>query len=325
MGGKRVFVTRAIPEGGMRLLEASCEVAVWPLESPPPREALLESARGAAGLLCMLTDRVDAGLLDAAGPGLVVVSNLAVGFNNIDVAEATRRGIAVGNTPGVLTETTADLAFGLLMAAARRLVEGADMARAGAWTSWGPRLLLGRDVHGATLGIVGMGRIGEAMARRARGFDMKVIFSDPACAAAGCSLDDLLAESDFVSLHVPLTLATRGLVGERALSLMKPGAVLVNTARGEVVDTGALVRALSSGSIAAAALDVTDPEPLPPGHPLLSLPNCLVVPHLGSASLATRDRMAAMAAGNVLAGLLGERLPHCVNPQVYEGRAPVPR
>ncbi|MDD5309356.1 MAG: D-glycerate dehydrogenase [Deltaproteobacteria bacterium] len=325
MANPKVFVTRAIPEGGMRLLEAVCAVEVWPGEAPPPREALLERVQGAAGLLCMVTDRVDAALFDAAGPGFKVVSNLAVGFNNIDVTEATQRGVPIGNTPGVLTETTADLAFGLLVAAARRLVEGADMARAGAWTAWGPTLLLGRDVHGATLGIVGMGRIGEAMARRARGFDMKVIFSDPAGKAAGCGLDEVLAEADFVSLHVPLTQATRGLVGDRALSLMKPTAVLVNTARGEVVDTDALVRALSSGTIAAAALDVTDPEPLPPSHPLLFLPNCLVVPHLGSASLATRDRMSVMAAQNILAGLRGERLPNCVNPQVYEGKALVPR
>jgi glyoxylate reductase len=250
-----------------------------------------------------------------------------VGHDNVDVAAATARGIPVGNTPGVLTETTADMAFALLMAAARRIVEGADYVRAGRWRTWGPTLLLGHDVHGATLGIVGMGRIGQALARRASGFDMKVTYFDPYCDEAKlpregvgqrCELDQLLAESDFVSLHVPLTEDTHHLIDAEALAKMKATAVLVNTSRGPVVDPDALYDALRDGQIAYAALDVTDPEPLPDGHKLLTLSNCLVVPHIASASHATRTRMAVMAAENLLAGLRGERLPNCVNPQVYD-------
>ncbi len=326
MTNPQVFVTRIVPEGGLKLLRQACDAEVWPDELPPPREVLLEKVRGIDGLLSLLTDPVDAELLDAAGPGLKVVSNYAVGYDNVDVAAATARGIPVGNTPGVLTETTADMAFALLMAAARRIVEGADYVRAGKWRTWGPTLLLGHDVHGATLGIVGMGRIGRALARRAAGFDMKVLYSDPYCdedkgadvdAALRCDLDELLAESDFVSLHVPLTDDTQRLVDATALAKMKSTAVLVNTSRGPVVDSDALYDALKAGTIAYAALDVTDPEPLPGDHKLLSLPNCLVVPHIASASHATRTRMAVMAAENLLAGLRGERLPNCVNPEVY--------
>lgn len=322
----RVFVSRVLPDEGLALLAEACDVEVWPHETPPPREALLESVRGVDGLLSLLEDRVDGPLMDAAGPQLKVISNYAVGFDNVDVAAATARGIPVGNTPGVLTETTADLAFALLMAGARRLVEAAAYVQAGKWRSWHPTLLLGHDVHGATLGIVGMGRIGQALARRASGFDMRVLYYDPSCDASKgldtgaelrCSLPDLLAESDFVSLHVPLTDQTRHLIDAAALGNMKPTAVLVNTSRGPVVDMDALYGALSRGQIAYAALDVTEPEPLPADHRLLTLPNCLVVPHIGSASWATRRRMAVMAAENLLAGLRGERLPHCVNPEVY--------
>jgi glyoxylate reductase len=326
MGKPKVFVTRAIPDRGLELLRQVCEVQVWDGELPPPREVLLQRVRGLDGLLSLLTDPVDAELMDAAGPGLKVISNYAVGYDNIDVAEATGRGIPVGNTPGVLTETTADMAFALLMAAARRVVDGAEYVRAGRWHTWGPKLLLGHDVHGATLGIIGMGRIGQAVTRRASGFDMQVVYFDPYCdaekgpfvgVAVRCSLDELLAEADFISLHVPLTEDTYHLVDADALSRMKPTTVLINTSRGPVVDTDALYEALAAGRIAYAALDVTDPEPLPAGHKLLSLPNCLVVPHIASASWATRTRMAEMAAENLLAGLRGERLPHCVNPDVY--------
>jgi len=322
----KVFVSRTIPEGGLEMVRGACEVEIWTGEMPPPRDLFLEKVRGVDGLLCLLTDVIDAEVLDAAGPDLRVVSNYAVGYNNVDVAAATARGIPVGNTPGVLTETTADLAFALLMAAARRVVEGADYVRAGRWRTWGPTLLLGYDVHGATLGIVGMGRIGQAVTRRARGFDMKVIYHDPFCdpgkgpyvdVAVRCSLDELLAESDFVSLHVPLTDETHHLINAATLAKMKPTAVLVNTSRGPVVDSDALYDALATGKIAYAALDVTDPEPLPAGHRLLSLPNCLVVPHVASASWNTRTRMAVMAAENLLAGLRGKRLPNCVNPEVY--------
>jgi lactate dehydrogenase-like 2-hydroxyacid dehydrogenase len=326
MDKPKVFVSRALPDEGLALLADMCHVEVWPQETPPPRETLLEKVRGIDGLLSLLEDQVDGLLLDAAGPQLKVISNYAVGFDNVDVGAATARGIPVGNTPGVLTETTADLAFALLMAGARRLVEAAAYVQAGQWRSWHPTLLLGHDVHGATLGIVGMGRIGQALARRASGFGMKVLYYDPFCdpnkgldvqAEVRCSLPDLLTESDFVSLHVPLTDQTRHLIDAEALGQMKPTAVLVNTSRGPVVDMEALYDALSGDQIAYAALDVTEPEPLPADHKLLSLPNCLVVPHIGSASVATRRRMAIMAAENLLAGVRGKRLPHCVNPQVY--------
>jgi glyoxylate reductase len=268
--------------------------------------------------------------MDAAGPGLKVISNFAVGYDNVDVAAATARGIPVGNTPGVLTETTADMAFALLMAAARRVVEGAEYVRAGKWHTWGPTLLLGHDVHGATLGVVGMGRIGQAVTRRAVGFGMRVIYYDPFCDAdkgpfidvtVRCALDELLREADFVSLHVPLTDDTHYLINAETLAWMKPTAVLVNTSRGPVVDADALYDALAAGRIAYAALDVTEPEPLPADHKLLTLPNCLVVPHIASASWATRTQMAVMAAENLLAGLHGERLPNCVNPEVYDRTA----
>ncbi len=323
----KVFVTRIIPDGGLDLVRQACDADVWQEDLPPPRRVLLERVRGLDGLLCLLTDPVDAELMDAAGSQLRVISNFAVGYDNVDLRAATARGIPVGNTPGVLTETTADLAFALMMAAARRLVEGSGYVRAGQWRTWGPMLLLGHDVHGATLGIVGLGRIGQALARRAAGFSMKVVYYDPYCdgekgavlgAAVRCTLDELLAESDFVSLHVPLSAATHHLIDTLALSKMKRTAVLVNTSRGPVVDSDALYEALASGQISYAALDVTEPEPLPAGHKLLTLPNCLVVPHIASASWATRTRMAVMAAENLLAGLRGERLPHCVNPEVYE-------
>jgi glyoxylate reductase len=325
----RVFVTRLIPEGGLSLIREACEAEIWTEELPPSREALLDKVRGVQGLLSLLTDVVDAKVMDAAGPGLRVISNFAVGYDNVDIAAATARGIPVGNTPGVLTETTADMAFALLMAAARRIVEGVDYVRAGKWHTWGPMLLLGHDVHGATLGVVGMGRIGQALARRTAGFDMRVLYYDPQCepgkgpfidVALRCELDQLLAESDFVSLHVPLTEETYHLIDAEALRRMKPTAALVNTSRGPVVDSGALYRALKEGWIAYAALDVTDPEPLPADHELLTLPNCLVVPHMASASWATRTRVAQMAAANLLAGLRGERLPNCVNPEAYEAR-----
>jgi lactate dehydrogenase-like 2-hydroxyacid dehydrogenase len=256
--------------------------------------------------------------MDAAGPGLRVISNFAVGVDNVDVAEATRRAIPVGNTPDVLTDTTADLAWALLMAAARRIIEGDRYVREGRWQTWEPQLLLGQDVHGATLGIVGYGRIGRAVARRAGGFDMRVLVTSrrPIAEPDGAASVDfatLLEQSDFVSIHTPLTTETRGMFDRTAFARMKPSAILVNTARGPIVDTNALAEALASGRLAAAALDVTDPEPIPPSSPLLKLPTCIVVPHIGSASVQTRNRMATMAARNLIAGLNGEPLPHCVN------------
>lgn len=326
---QRVFVARRIPEEGLAPLRAATEVELWDDDLPPPRGDLLARVRGIHGLLSLLTDRVDDELLDAAGPQLKVVANLAVGFDNIDVPACTRRGIPVGNTPGVLTETTADLAFALLMAAARRLKEAVDYVRADRWQTWGPLLMLGMDIHGATLGIVGFGRIGREMARRAAGFSMHVLYHDverasaedeAALGAAFVPLERLLAESDFVTVHVNLTPQTHHLIDAQALGRMKRTAVLVNTSRGPVVDQGALYEALRDGGIFAAGLDVTDPEPMRADDPLVSLPNCIVVPHIASATHVTRGKMARMAADNVLAGLRGERLPTCVNPEVYEGR-----
>ncbi len=321
----KVFVARLIPEAGLDLLKPKCDLDVWQDELPPSRAALLEHVKGCQGLLSLLTDKVDAELLDAA-PDLKVVSNYAVGYDNIDVAACTARKIVVCNTPGVLSETTADLAWALLMAAARRISEGADYVRAGKWRTWGPRLLLGWDVHHATLGIIGLGRIGFEVAKRARGFDMRVLYYNRSRkpeleAELGLEyvpLETLLKESDFVSLHTPLTPETRHLIGAKEFELMKPTAVLINTARGPIVDSKALYQALKSGQIGYAALDVTDPEPIPADDPLLSLPNCLVVPHIGSASHATRNRMAVMAAENLLAALEGERPEHVVNPEVFD-------
>lgn len=321
---RRVFVTRVIPAAGLDLVrERVDEVEIWPDELPPPRDVLLASVRGVDGLLSLLTDRVDDELLDAAGPSLRVVSNFAVGYDNIDVPACTRRGVAVGNTPGVLTETTADLAFALLMAVARRLPEGRDYVRDDRWRTWGPMLLLGKDLHGGTLGLVGFGRIGREMARRAIGFGMRTLYHDLSRAepeverslnATHVPLDELLAEADFVSLHTVLSAETRHLIDAAALARMKPGAILINTSRGPVVDHDALVEALRSGHLFGAGLDVTDPEPLRADHPLVRLPNCLVVPHIASASERTRDRMAIKAARNLLAGLRGEPLPDPVYP-----------
>ncbi|HEX2171267.1 MAG TPA: D-glycerate dehydrogenase, partial [Dehalococcoidia bacterium] len=264
-----------------------------------------------------LTERVDEELL-ATAPRLRIISNMAVGYDNVDLAACRRRGLPVGYTPGVLTETTADLAFALLLAAARRLVESAEYVKRGDWRYWGPLVLLGHDVHHATLGIVGLGRIGLEMARRARGFDMRILYTSrdrkPAAEAAhGLTyreLPDLLAESDFVSLHVPLNDTTRHLFGAAELARMKPTAILINTTRGPVVDQRALTEALRSGRIGGAALDVTDPEPIDPDDPLLSLPNVTVIPHLGSATIETRTKMALLAVDNLLAGLAGRPLPH---------------
>jgi len=320
----KVFVARIIPDQGLKLVLEQCDAEVWQDELPPPREVLLEKVRDCEGLISLLTDKVDAELLDRA-PGLKVVSNMAVGFDNIVVPDCTKRGIPVGNTPGVLTETTADFAFALLMTAARRVVDGHEYVRAGKWKTWGPMLLLGQDIHGATLGLIGFGRIGRAVARRARGFGMRILFYDSApcmqeaaeLGAECCDLDTVLRESDFVSLHTPLSRETHHLMGDREFDLMKPAAILLNTSRGPVVDPQALYRALVAGKIGGAALDVTEPEPIPLDDALLAAPNCLIVPHIASASVKTRGKMAEMAAENLLAGLRGARLPNCVNPEVY--------
>lgn len=293
---------------------------MWPFDLPPSRPELLDHVRGVDGLLSLLTETIDAEVMDAA-PRLKVISNCAVGVDNVDILAATSRRIPVGNTPDVLTDATADLAFALLLAATRNVLAGAQYVRAGKWKTWDMQVLLGGDLVGATLGIIGFGRIGKAVAKRAQGFDLRVIYYDPSVSgnfdARPVDLDVLLRDSDFISLHVPLTPETRHMIDARALSRMKPNAVLVNTSRGPIVDPQALYEALQTRQIAAAGLDVTEPEPLNDDSPLLGLDNCIVLPHLGSASRRTRDQMAMLAAQNLIAGLAGERLPHCVNPQVY--------
>ena len=320
MAKQKVFVTRSIPARGLDLIREFCDTDVWPGELPPPGKEFIRHIRDAEGIVSLLTDKIDAGVMDAA-PRLKVISNMAVGVDNVDVTAATAHKLPVGNTPGVLTDATADQTFALLLAAARRVVEGEKFVRSGKWVTWGPQLLLGADLAGATLGIIGFGRIGQAVARRAQGFELRVIYHDPtaqpALGALPVELELLLSESDFVSLHVPLTKTTHHLVNPAFLSRMKPTAILINTSRGGVVDQAALYQALKTKQIFAAALDVTDPEPLPADNPLLELENCLIVPHLGSASKHTRDMMSFLAAQNLIAGLKGERLPHCVNPEVY--------
>ncbi|RME86020.1 MAG: D-glycerate dehydrogenase [Caldilineae bacterium] len=316
----KVYVTRHLPEQAMQALLEACEVDIWDEEFPPPYETIVEHIRDKEGLMCLLTDRIDAALMDAA-PKLKVISQIAVGFDNIDIEAATQRGIPVGHTPGVLTDATADFAWTLLMAAARRVGEGIEYVKAGKWTTWGLTLLMGAEVYGATLGIIGMGRIGQAVARRARGFDMRVIYYDAfrqheaekTLGVEYMEMEDVLREADFLTVHVNLTDQTRGMINAHTLGLMKPTAILINTSRGPVVDTEALYDALKSGQIAYAALDVTDPEPLPADHKLLSLPNCIVTPHIASATLTTRTEMAMIAVRNLLAGLRGEPLPAQAN------------
>ncbi len=324
MGSFKAFVTRRIFDEALDLLRTIAEVEVWPDPLPPPPEILRDKARDKDALLTMLTDRIDASLLDNA-PRLKVVSNMAVGYDNIDVPACTQRGIPVGHTPGVLTETTADLTFALLLATARRLIEADQFTRKGLWETWDPMLLLGQEVYGATLGIIGLGRIGSAVARRARGFQMKILYTGPRrhperekeLGASFVPLENLLRQSDFVTLHCPLTPETFHLLGEKELHLMKPSAILVNTGRGSLIDTNALYRSLKERWIWGAGLDVFEEEPLPPHHPLLSLPNVVIAPHIGSATIQTRKKMALLAVQNILSALRGEPLPHCVNPEVY--------
>jgi glyoxylate reductase len=297
----RIFVTREIVGEALERLRTAHDVVVWEGTEPPSRPVLLEAVAGTAGLLCMLTERIDGELMDAA-PELKAIANYAVGHDNIDLEAAQARGIAVGVTPDVLTDATADLAFALMLAAARRLPEAAAGVRAGEWGTWEPARWLGTDVHGATLGIIGFGRIGRAVARRAEGFAMTVL----------ATLEELLERSDFVSLHCPLTEETRHLIDADALARMKRGAILVNTARGPIVDQAALVEALHAGTIAGAALDVTDPEPIALEDPLLGAPNVVVLPHIGSATWTARSKMTELAVENLLAALDGRPMPNAV-------------
>jgi glyoxylate reductase len=318
-----VLMTHPLPQDWVASLQGRVRLLVGHAEPPGFAPHLLEQLNEAEGILSMLIDRVDEDMLSRA-PRLRVVSNYAVGYDNIDVPACTRRRIPVGNTPGVLTDATADLAMTLLLTCARGTVKASMDAKSGLWRAWTPTGWLGADLRGATLGIIGMGKIGRAVAERARGFGLNIVYTkpkrDPDIGSTPgmryLPLDGLLRESDFVSLHCPLTAETRGLIDEAALQNMKRTAFLVNTSRGPIVVTGALVRALQEGWIAGAGIDVTDPEPLPTGHPLYDLPNCLVVPHIGSATHGTRRRMAEMACENLLAGLEGRTLPNCVNREI---------
>jgi glyoxylate reductase len=324
----KVYVTRLLPKDAMDKIHSFCDAKVWEGELPPPRKVLLENVTDIDGLLSLLTDKIDAELMNRARK-LRVISNCAVGFDNIDVQEATKRGIIVSNTPGVLTDTTADFAFALLMAAARRVVEGDRVVRAGKWKTWGPMILLGQDVHGATLGIIGLGRIGSAMAKRAKGFGMRILYSDVVrnkqaeeeLGIEYVNIDTLFTRSDFITIHTTLTPETHHLIDQKQFEKMKRTAVLVNTSRGPIVDNMALYDALRSGKIAYAALDVTEPEPIPADHPLLTLDNVIVVPHIASASVATRTKMGLMASDNLIAGLKGEMPPNPVNPEVLGKRS----
>jgi len=328
MAKQRVVITRRPPGSALEVMSREAEVWLWDEDRPIPSADLLGQSATADGLYCMLTDSIDGALLEAA-PNLRVVSTMSVGTDHIDLDACTARGIPVGHTPDVLNETTADTAFALLMAAARRLGEGRDYVRAGEWQQWEPDLLLGRDVHGSTLGIIGLGRVGQAIARRGSGFGMRVLYAarrrrPEAEASLGViyrELSDLLAESDHVVVATPLTVETTNLIDAGALARMKPSATLVNISRGGTVDSDALAAALQSGEIAAAGLDVTNPEPIDAGHPLVGLDNCFIVPHLGSSSRHTRDAMAGLAADNLLTGLRGDRLPACANPEVYGDQA----
>ena len=315
----RVFSTRNLPGGGLARLARRVSLEVWPDPGAPEREVLAAGARDAEGLLCLLTHRIDAALIKGC-PRLRVISSCSVGLDHVDLEAATRRGIPVGYTPGVLAETTADLAFALLLAAARRIVEADGFVREGRWTwehRWDPDGFLGRDVYGATLGVIGLGAIGRAVAARARGFGMRVLgWSRTPRELAGVEsveLPELLAAAQFVTVHVALTPETRGLLDAAALARMREDAILVNTARGGIVDEAALVSALRAGRLAAAALDVFAREPLDPASPLLDAPNLVLTPHIGSASVATRSRMAELAVENLVAGLEGRAMPRCAN------------
>lgn len=320
MSKPNVVLTRNVPRAAEERLAQTCQVRAWASDDPIPRETLLEWVAGAEGIYCLLTDTIDAELLDAAGDQLRVVSTMSVGYDHIDVDACRARNIAVGNTPDVLTDTTADLAIALMLATARRLPEAINAVKEGAWPPWQPEWMTGQDVFGSTVGVVGLGRIGATFARRLCGFDCRILYTGPSekpdvAAPLGAhyvDMDTLLAESDFIAIHSPYNEETHHLFDAQAFRKMKPSAILINTSRGGTVDQDALYDALVQGEIAAAGLDVTTPEPLPPDHKLLKLPNCVILPHIGSASIASRNKMALMAADNLIAGVQGEPLPNAV-------------
>ncbi len=316
-----IVITHTLPEEWTKKITDHCDCHFGPLDATEFDPKLFEFLPKAEGIISLLTIRIDQNILDLT-PNLRVVSNMAVGVDNIDIKACTSRGIPVGNTPGVLTDSTADLTMALLLSITRNLPRASRDAREGRWKTWSPAGWLGLELRGSVLGIVGMGKIGKAVADRARGFGMNIIFTDPEekeyPGASQVPLYELLKESNIVSLHAPLTTQTKGMINKDTLNLMKPTAYLINAARGPLVDTTALVDALVKKKIAAAALDVTDPEPLPPDHVLYNFPNCFIVPHIGSATLQTRQKMAELACDNLLAGINGDRLPNCVNPEVYK-------
>jgi glyoxylate reductase len=324
-GKTDVFITRAIAPKAVERLRASANVETWQHDEPTPPEVLFEKASRVQGLVTMLSDPIGADLIENA-KNLRVISQMAVGYDNIAVPTATKYNIPVGHTPGVLTETTADFAWGLLMAAARRIPEADREVRRGIWRPWGPDVLTGPDVNGATIGIIGFGRIGQAVARRARGFDMRILYNDPdrhedleqEWGVEYAEMDQLLSEADFITLHTYLSPETKNLIDRAAFQKMKSTAILVNTARGAVVNSEALIEALQTKQIYAAALDVFDPEPIPSDSPLLKMENVVIAPHIASGSIQTRARMAEIVVDNLLAGLKGERLPFCANPEVYD-------
>jgi glyoxylate reductase len=327
MAKPKIYVTRDIGERGLKIIRQHFDTEVWPEYAPPPKKTIIEKAKTADALVTLLSDKIDAEVFDAA-PKLKIVSQLAVGFDNIDVPEATKRGIYVTNTPEVLTDTTADFAWALLLAVARRVAEADKYVRTGQWkVGWHPNMMAGRDVYGATIGVVGAGRIGYAVAKRATGFDMKILFYDVVprpeiekLGAKKADLDTLLRQSDFVSIHVPLMKETHHLINEQRLRLMKKTAYLINNSRGPVVDEKALYKALKEGWIAGAALDVFEQEPLPVDSPLLKLDNVVLAPHISSASLETRSRMAEMVAENLVAFFEGKKPPNLINPDVMKTR-----
>lgn len=321
MKKSRVWVTRQVPQVGLDLLSSACDVEVWPGELPPSRDEILQRVTGCDGLLTLLSDRIDADVISAAGPQLKVISNFAVGYNNIDLQAAADRNISVGNTPGVLTDATADIAVGLMLAAARRFQESIDQVKNLKWQTWEPLGLMGQELSGKTLGIIGLGRIGQAVAKRCcGGWDMSLLYTarsdkkdlPESWRARRVDLETLLRESDFVSIHCDLNSDTKHMINARTLSLMKPTAVLVNTARGGVIDQDALYQSLKARTLFAAGLDVTDPEPLPEDSCLRMLNNCLILPHIGSATVEARNQMAIIAANNIISGLAGKPLPYAV-------------
>ncbi|MEB3774029.1 MAG: NAD(P)-binding domain-containing protein [Desulfurococcales archaeon] len=331
----RLFVTRTLPGGAIDRLKKYYDVTVWEEYGPPPYEVLRREASRSDALATLLTDRIDCSLIEEASPRLRIVSQYAVGYDNIDIECATRHGVYVTNTPGVLTDATADLTWALILAVTRRIVEADKEVRSGAWyakgVGWHPTYMLGIEVTGKTLGIIGMGRIGREVARRARGFKMRILYYDKSrlpedlekeLNAKYTPLEELLKESDIVTIHVPLTRETRGMIGERELKLMKNTAVLINTARGPIVDTDALVKALREGWIAGAGIDVFDQEPIPPDHPLIKLPNTVLTPHIGSATIETRTRMADLVAENLIAFAESRIPPTLVNRDVVNVRPP---